>query len=178
MPGVRRRGKHQRLRDGPAMLAGLVPPRSRGIDGDAEVDLLCELWAIGLLSSTLLQSIAAASVLAAPRPQMQTLARLGTSGRHGSNVHRGLQHLLEVGDIKVVKQQQQEQQQQQQQQQELQQQQQQQHSDQHTLPQLTSCLAMSKRVTTSPLSKPLPVMEEPRVYIYLVNWSPAAPNTF
>ena len=55
---------------------------------------------------------------------------------------------------------------------------QQQHGDQHTLPQLTSCLAMSKRVTTSPLSKPLPVMEEPRVYIYLVNWSPAAPNTF
>ena len=39
---------------------------------------------------------------------------------------------------------------------------------------LPSCFAMSSRVTTSPVA----LLDEPRVYIYLVSWSPAAPNTF
>ena len=78
-------GKHQRLARA-EILGGLLGQaassnepirpedlRPGPLDGDDEVDTLLELWAMGLLSATLLQNIAASACNVAPRPQMTAL---------------------------------------------------------------------------------------------------------
>ena len=79
-------GKHQRLARAVALgtLAGplsnnnepLVPETlgCEPLDGDDEVDTLLELWALGVLSATLLQVVAASARNVSPRPQMQILS--------------------------------------------------------------------------------------------------------
>ena len=71
------------------------------LDGDAEVEALVELWAVGLLSASVLQQIGAAAHIAAPRPQMEVLARLGHFGRYTNNISRDLRgHLrLNTNDL-------------------------------------------------------------------------------
>ena len=76
--------------------------QSNIFDGDAEVELLVELWALGLVSATTLQAIGAAAVVAAPRPQMRALAQLGAEGVHRNNCHRDLQRKLGVNGITVA----------------------------------------------------------------------------
>ena len=85
-------GKHQRLARAvatAAVAAGaagsqdpIIPEALRAgpLDGDAEVDVLLELWALGLMSVVLLQTIAAAACKVAPRPAMATLAKIGAPG--------------------------------------------------------------------------------------------------
>ena len=95
---VSRGGKRQRLRIAfRAQELGQPLGRARGsnagggsLDGDVEVDTLVELFALGLLSATTVREIAAAAIIVAPRPQMATLAALGTSGRHKNNILRDL----------------------------------------------------------------------------------------
>ena len=91
-------GKHQRLvrarlgtataSTGPASSNNATPQGP--LEGDAEVDVLLELWALGILSASMVQYIAAAANKAAPRPQMATLAGLGTHGAWKANIHRDL----------------------------------------------------------------------------------------
>ena len=102
-------GKHQRLARAVALgtLAGQTssssgPPLPKTcelgpLDGDEEVDTLLELWALGLLSATLLQVIAASACQVAPRPQMQILNHLGAQGSHLGNAHRDLERKLNMG---------------------------------------------------------------------------------
>ena len=67
------------------------------LEGDAEVDVLLELWSPGLVSATLLRTIAQAACQVAPRPAMEALARIGTSGDFSANAHRDLRRKLNLG---------------------------------------------------------------------------------
>ena len=104
-------GKHQRLARA-EILGGLLGQaassnepirpedlRPGPLDGDDEVDTLLELWAMGLLSATLLQNIAASACNVAPRPQMTALKNLGSGGVHQGNAHRDLQRKLNMGNL-------------------------------------------------------------------------------
>ena len=55
------------------------------LDGDAEVDVLLELWSLGLMSALLLQTIAQAACLVAPRPAMKRLSHIGAEGNVRGN---------------------------------------------------------------------------------------------
>ena len=105
-------GKHQRLArilaiggmagQGASSSEASLPQQNPGrgpLDGDDEVDALIELWALGLISATVLQMIAAAACNVAPRPQMQVLKALGTSGIHANNAHRDLERKLNLGRL-------------------------------------------------------------------------------
>ena len=73
-------------------------PRGAGpLDGDAEVELLCELWAIGSIPAHVLQQIGEAAVVSSPRPQMSALAALGSHGAYKGNITRDLRQLLHLG---------------------------------------------------------------------------------
>ena len=61
--------------------------RASPLDGDAEVDVLVELWSLGLISVVLFQSIAAAACEVAPRPAMRNRAKIGTVGAFQGNAH-------------------------------------------------------------------------------------------
>ena len=50
------------------------------LDGDPEVDVLLELWALGMIAATVLVQVAKAACLVAPRPQAETLSALGHRG--------------------------------------------------------------------------------------------------
>jgi hypothetical protein len=69
------------------------------LDGDDEVDTLLELWALGLLSATLLQVIAASACNVAPRPQMQILSNIGSQVAHHGKAHRDLERKLNMGRL-------------------------------------------------------------------------------
>ena len=69
------------------------------LDGDAEVDVLLELWSVGLMSAILLQTVAIAACAVAPRPAMERLSRIGAAGNFTNNAHRDLQRLLNLGDL-------------------------------------------------------------------------------
>ena len=69
------------------------------LDGDAEVDVLLELWSLGLMSALLLQTIAQAACLVAPRPAMERLSHIGAEGNVRGNAHRDLQRLLHLGSL-------------------------------------------------------------------------------
>ena len=75
------------LQDGPSGL----------LDGDPEVDVLLELWALGQISGPTLQQIGQAANAAAPRPQIQTLSRLGGGGDNPGSIHRDLERKLRLG---------------------------------------------------------------------------------
>ena len=105
-------GKHQRLArilaiggmagQGASSSEASLPQQNPGrgpLDGDDEVDALIELWALGLISATVLQMIVAAACNVAPRPQMQVLKALGTSGIHANNAHRDLERKLNLGRL-------------------------------------------------------------------------------
>ena len=72
------------LQDGPSGL----------LDGDPEADVLLELWALGQISGPTLQQIGQAANAAAPRPQVQTLSRLGGGGHNPGSIHRDLERKL------------------------------------------------------------------------------------
>ena len=102
-------GKHQRLAR--AVVTAAVAARAAGsqdpvipetlhaspLDGDAEVNVLLELWSLGLMSAVLLQSIAAAACVVAPRPTMRNLAKIGAAGAFQGNAHRDLERQLNRG---------------------------------------------------------------------------------
>eukprot|EP00974_Lingulodinium_polyedra_P037597 3606844-Lingulodinium_polyedra.AAC.1 len=103
---VRFGGKRQRLQR--ALLAqahGLDLPAERDargpLDGDEEVDLLLELWALGLVSAKTLRDIAGASHRAAPRPQTEALSAIGKSGALSGNIHRDLARKLNLGGLNL-----------------------------------------------------------------------------
>ena len=98
-------GKHQRLQRarvdhvGPLPAAGSASgPRLGPLDGDPEVDVLIELWSLGVLSAKTLRTIATAAVKVAPRPAMCELASLSEG-----HFHRDLSRKLKLGsnDIPV-----------------------------------------------------------------------------
>ena len=60
------------------------------LDGDAEVDVLLELWSLGLMSALILQTIANAACKVAPRPAMERLSHIGAAGNVRGNAHRDL----------------------------------------------------------------------------------------
>ena len=76
-----RGGKWQRLRTVQAQPSEPGPSSTNRpggpLHGDPEVDLLLELWALGIISGPTLQQIGKAANAAAPRPQVETLSRLG-----------------------------------------------------------------------------------------------------
>ena len=86
-----------------SILSGPVRP-CNFLEDDAEVKCLLELWALGLLSAVLLQTIAASACQVAPRPAMRILAQLGGAGSAPGNAHRDLQRQLQLGtlDVKVA----------------------------------------------------------------------------
>ena len=77
--------------------------RVRRLTHDAEVELLVELFGMGLLPANTLQAIGAAATSVAPRPQMQTLANLGCTGKWHGNCHRDLTRKLSLGGNTVPK---------------------------------------------------------------------------
>ena len=86
-----------------ALPAGSAAADSQGpVEGDAEVDLLMELFALGLMPATTVRDICAAAHAVAPRPQTGVMAHLGASGAHASNVYRDLVRKLNMGSIKVA----------------------------------------------------------------------------
>ena len=66
------------------------------------MDLLLELFALGLLSATAVRDICAAAHRMAPRPQTGVLAALGGSGRFAANVHRDLVRKLKLGSLQIA----------------------------------------------------------------------------
>ena len=86
-----RGGKRQRLACARALVGvGMAVEAEhisdvQGLLGDPEVACLLQLWALGLLPATTLQSIAKAAMEVAPRSQMEILRGIGTQG----NAHRG-----------------------------------------------------------------------------------------
>ena len=52
------------------------------LNGDQEVDVLNELFNLGLLSAQTLQQPGSRATQVAPRPRMETLANLGTQSSH------------------------------------------------------------------------------------------------
>lgn len=79
-----------------------VAEQSGMLDGDPEVDVLLELFCLGLISAGSLQEIGHAANLVAPRPQMRCLASLGTCGTHRNNVFRDLHAKLQLGNNDVA----------------------------------------------------------------------------
>ena len=83
---VRRGGKRQRLARADALTresgpsAAAFPSRRGPLEGDEEVEMLVELFALGLMSATAVRDIAATAQRMAPRPQMEALASLGPIG--------------------------------------------------------------------------------------------------
>ena len=71
----------------------------------ATLKLKCfvELWSLGRLSSTVLQHIGFVASLAAPRPQVEAFAEIGTYGTHNGNAHRGLSAKLNLGNYDIAK---------------------------------------------------------------------------
>ena len=104
-------GKHQKLARLALVAGGVVSNASgsdlpmlpvRGpLDGDAEVDTLLELWAMGLLSAITLQMIASSACKVAPREQMVELSRIGTEGVWRGNAHRDLKAKINMGNLDV-----------------------------------------------------------------------------
>ena len=104
-------GKHQRLkraRSTPARGANVnvhgaasssSAPRPTFLASDPEVEILVELFTLGLLSVRLVREIAHCSNLAAPREPMAVLAGLGAGGAHVANAHRDLQRRLNMDAI-------------------------------------------------------------------------------
>ena len=101
-------GKHQRvarLAVAASLAASSHEPvlpevfRKGPLDGDAEVDILLELWSLGLLTAVLLQKIALAACTVAPRAPMTALADIGTHGAFQGNAHRDLQRMLNQGPL-------------------------------------------------------------------------------
>ena len=78
-------GKHQLLRRLQAATRGQrrslrgerIAANSGPLDGDVEVELLVELWSMGLISAVVLSQIGVAANIAAPRPQVAALAKIG-----------------------------------------------------------------------------------------------------
>ena len=70
------------------------------------LNVLLELWSLGLMSAILLQTIAQAACQVAPRPPMEALARIGTSGDFSANAYRDLRRtpLLTGIPLRVAKQ--------------------------------------------------------------------------
>ena len=56
--------------------------------GDPEVDVLLELWSLGLLTATMLVAIAEGAMKVAPREQMRILADLGFDNSHRNLVNK------------------------------------------------------------------------------------------
>ena len=103
-----RGGKRQRLRHafreaagGPS--SGAEASTQHGpLEGDEEVELLIEYFALGILSAAAVRDICAASNRVSPRPQAEALASLGGSGSVRSNVHRDLVRKLKLGTINIA----------------------------------------------------------------------------
>lgn len=76
-------------------------PGQGPLQGDPEVELLIELWTMGVLPAYMLQRIGAAACLIAPRPQMRALANLGAEGRYPANAASQLRALLRLNDNKI-----------------------------------------------------------------------------
>ena len=93
-------GKHQRLirarlaEEGTASSSGnpLVDVHQGPLDGDPEVDVLLELWSLGLLSATSLRAIGQGAMQVAPRACMRSLATLSAG-----HCHRDLARKLQLG---------------------------------------------------------------------------------
>ena len=80
----------------PVLVGGLtVAP----LDGDDEVEVLLELWSLGLMSAILVQTTAQAACQVAPRPAMEALARIGTSGDFSANARGDLRRKLNLGNL-------------------------------------------------------------------------------
>ena len=69
----------------------------RHLDGDAEVELLIELWALGLMAATTSQMIGAAAMWAAPRAPMSAVASMGGTSGSLDNAHRDLERNTQHG---------------------------------------------------------------------------------
>ena len=61
--------------------------------------MLLELWALGLMSALVLQSIAAAACRVAPRLPMEALASMGASGGHKGEHAPGVGKESESGTL-------------------------------------------------------------------------------
>jgi len=96
---ARRAGQGSTPRGIPSFAVGAAS--SGPLDGDAEVDVLLELWSLGLMSALLLQTIANAACKVAPRPAMERLSHIGSGGNVRGNAHRDLQRLLQLGRLDV-----------------------------------------------------------------------------
>ena len=89
-------GKHQKVARArqhvdAASSSGLAPAgrgeQTRGpLEGDAECDVLVELWSLGLLNAKMLRDIGRAAMISAPRPQMGHLASLTDGHLHQTYV--------------------------------------------------------------------------------------------
>ena len=96
-------GERQRLRRW-ALAKPLAKPLARPgrpsiegpLDGDKEVELLIELWTLGLVAARTIRDIAAASHAMAPRPQTLALSIMGDN-----NLHRDLVRKLKLGALNL-----------------------------------------------------------------------------
>ena len=79
-------GKHQRFTELRAQSSAPEADVGGLLEGDAELELLIELWALGLMAATALQMIAAAALQAKPRAPMSALASVGATGGNLENV--------------------------------------------------------------------------------------------
>ena len=94
-----RGGKHQRLARAASPGCAILSDagNSMPLHGDPEVDVLLELWSLGLMSALTLQVIASAACKVAPRPNMEALASIGAAGGAPGNAHRDLERKLNRG---------------------------------------------------------------------------------
>ena len=84
-----------------ALSHGLAIARPEGassgpFDGDKEVELLIELWALGLVGARTIRDIAKAAHATAPRPQTLALGSMSDA-----NLHRGLVRKLNLGALNL-----------------------------------------------------------------------------
>ena len=73
--------------------------RSDVLLGDAEAEMLVDLWSQGTLPAYCIQQIAASSCQVASRPAMENLACIGNGGENINNCTRDLKRLLRLKDM-------------------------------------------------------------------------------
>ena len=90
--------RHRALRQLQQQMPARPVRRGTELDGDPEAELLVELWSMGIIPANWVQHIAAASAAAAPRPQINLLANMGSAGQYTNNIARDFRRLLRLNE--------------------------------------------------------------------------------